>query len=145
MHLERLCLMDIHYLEGCHPKPYGNDSGPGWGIGEGTVSGERLGGTFKWSNHSSHRPDSVALPDIRGVITTVDGSEVLVCLTGRAIWRAQGDEHVAHLLLMALFESGSDGYSWLNNEVCMAEGVLDPQTSVFHLEVHRCQNEVGIG
>ena len=52
----------------------GDESGPGWGIGEGTVSGERLSGTIKWSNHPSLRSDGVALPDFRGVISTADGA-----------------------------------------------------------------------
>lgn len=52
---------DFHF-----PKPYGDESVPGWGIGEGTVSGERLSGTIQRSNHPSLRCDGVALPDFRG-------------------------------------------------------------------------------
>ena len=40
-----------NYLDFHFPKPYGDESGPGRGIGEGTVSGGRLSGTIKWSNH----------------------------------------------------------------------------------------------
>ena len=51
MRLDKLCLLEFRYLDSHFPKPYGDESGPGWDIGEGTVSGERLSGTIKWSNH----------------------------------------------------------------------------------------------
>jgi hypothetical protein len=73
MHLDKLCSIEFRYLDAHFPKPYRDESGPGWGIGEGTVAGERLSGTLKWSNHPSLRSDGVALPDFRGVISTADG------------------------------------------------------------------------
>lgn len=85
MHLDKLCSIELRYLDAHFPKPYGDESGPGWGIGEGTVSGERLSGTLKWSNHPSLRSDGVALPDFRGVISTADGAKVLVSFTGRTV------------------------------------------------------------
>lgn len=78
MHLDKLCSLEARYLDGHFPNPYGDESGPGWGIGEGTVSGERLSGTIKWSNHPSVRSDGVALPDLRALISTADGAKVLV-------------------------------------------------------------------
>ncbi len=63
-------MINIRYLDFHFPKPYRDESGPGWGLGEGTVSGERLSGTMTSSNHPSLRSDGVALPDFRGVITT---------------------------------------------------------------------------
>jgi len=50
VHLDRLCSMDLKYVGGFHmARPYGNEAGLGWGVGEGTVSGERLTGDAKWS------------------------------------------------------------------------------------------------
>src|SRR5690349_15415947 len=86
MRLDKLCSLEFRYLDFHFPKPYGDESGPGWGIGEGTVSGERLSGAIKWSNHPSLRCDGVALPDFRGVISTADGAKVLVCFTGRTVF-----------------------------------------------------------
>jgi len=45
MRLDKLCSLEFSYLDAHFPKPYGDQSGPGWGIGEGTVSGARLSGT----------------------------------------------------------------------------------------------------
>ncbi len=47
----------------------------------------------------------------------------------------------AHLL-MALFESDAEGYTRLNNEVCVAEGVADPRNPPSRLEVHLCKNDL---
>jgi hypothetical protein len=35
MHLDKLCSIEFRYLDAHFPKPYGDQSGPGWGIGEG--------------------------------------------------------------------------------------------------------------
>jgi hypothetical protein len=142
MRLERLCSIDIRYLDSHFPQPYGDPSGPGWGLGEGTVSGERLSGTMKWSNHPSMRSDGVALPDLRGVIATADGSKVVVSCTGRTVFVLRGSERVGRQLLMVLFESEDKGYTWLNSEVCVGEGVHDPQNPPSHLEVYLCKNEL---
>jgi hypothetical protein len=43
MHVDRFCGMDLKYTSDFHmARPYGNESGLGWGIGDGTVTGERL-------------------------------------------------------------------------------------------------------
>ena len=111
MHLAKLCSIEFRYLDAHFPKPYGDESGPGWGIGEGTVSGERLSGTLQWSNHPSLRSDGVALPDFRGVISTADGARVLVSFTGRTAFVPRGNETVGRQLLMALFESDDEHYA----------------------------------
>jgi hypothetical protein len=135
--LELLCSIDAHYTEGHFPKPYGNDNGLGWGLGEGTVSGAQLSGALKWSNHPSVRSDGVGSPVARGIITTVDGSEVLVEFTGRVVFVDQGGERVGRQMLMALFESDAESYTWLNNEVCFSEGKLIPgEGTDFHLQVY---------
>jgi hypothetical protein len=95
MGLDKLCSIEFRYLDAHFPKPYGDESGPGWGIGEGTVSGERLSGTIKWSNHPSPRGDGVALPDFRGVISTADGAKVMVSFTGRTAGALAGSTQAA--------------------------------------------------
>jgi len=51
MRLDPLCRMDLRYTGDFHlARPYGNEAGTGWGMGEGVVIGERLGGTAQWSS-----------------------------------------------------------------------------------------------
>lgn len=143
MRLEHLCAIDLKYVGGFHlVRPYGNESGLGWGVGEGTVTGERLNGKVQWSNHPRRRGDGTMLPNARGVITTGEGAEVLVDLSGRTVEVERGNETVGRQLLMTLFESADERYSWLNNTVCIAEGVLDTATLVIHLEVNLCGSEL---
>jgi Protein of unknown function (DUF3237) len=143
MHLERFCAMDLKYVGGFHlARPYGNESGLGWGVGEGTASGDRLSGDVHWSNHPRRRADGVMLADAGGVITTSDGAEVLFDFTGRTVWVEQEGERVGRQLLMTLFESEDDRYAWLNNTVCMAEGAINPETLVIHLEIHTCASDL---
>ena len=142
MRLDKLCSLEFSYLDAHFPKPYGDQSGPGWGIGEGTVSGARLSGTIKWSNHPSLRCDGVALPDLRGVISTADGAKVLVTFTGRTVFVPRGNETVGRQLLMALFESDDAQYAWLNSEVCIAEGIHDPQNPPSRTEIYLCTNDL---
>jgi hypothetical protein len=41
MHVDRFCSMDLEYTRDFHmARPYGNESGLGWGAGDGTVTGE---------------------------------------------------------------------------------------------------------
>lgn len=142
MRLEHLCSIDLKYVGGFHlVRPYGNESGLGWGVGDGTVTGGRLNGTVQWSNQPRRRGDGAMLPNARGVITTGEGAEVLFDLTGRTVWVERGNETVGRQLLMALFEAADERYAWLNNTVCIAEGVIDP-TLVVHFEVHLCASEL---
>lgn len=143
MQLNRLCAMDLEYTDNFHlARPYGNESGLGWGVGRGTVAGERLAGAVQWSNQPWRRGDGVMLPDVRGLITTPEGAEVFVDLTGRTVFVQQGGATVGRQLLMTLFESQDERYAWLNNEVCVAEGVIDPERLAAHFEVHVCQSDL---
>jgi hypothetical protein len=113
------------------------------GVGGGRVEGERLSGTAQWSNHPQRRGDGAMLPNARGVITTDGGAEVLFSLTGRTVWLDRDGGQVGRQLLMTLFESQDERYSWLNNTVCMAQGVIDPERLSVHLEVEICLSDPG--
>lgn len=143
MQLELLCAMDLQYSGDFHlARPYGNESGLGWGIGGGTVTGERLSGQVQWSNQPRRRGDGVMLPNVRGVISTGDGAEVFVDLTGRTVFLDVDGTTVGRQLLMTLFESEAENYAWLNNAVCMTEGAVDPVKLSAHFEVHLCRSEL---
>jgi hypothetical protein len=141
MRTEQLCVIDIRYTSTFHlVRPYGNESGLGWGIGEGTVTGERLSGSIVWSNHPSRRGDGVMLPNLRGVITTGDGAEVLCDMSGRTIFEDGADGPVGSQLLVTLLEAEDSRYAWLNHTVCLSEGVFEPARGTAHFDVHVCHN-----
>ena len=143
MRLDRLCGMDLRYTTDFHlARPYGNESGIGWGLGEGTVTGDRLTGPMHWSNQPNRRGDGSMLPNVRGVITTPDSAEVFFDLTGRTVFVDRDGETVGRQLLMTLFESEDARYSWLNNLVCMTEGAIDPVRASAHFEVFICSSDL---
>ena len=45
-------------------------------------------------------------------------------------------------LIACWFESEAEGYSWLNDTVCVAEGVIDPATMSMRLRVYSLDNEL---
>jgi Protein of unknown function (DUF3237) len=143
MRLEPLCAFDLHYTSDFHlARPYGNESGVGWGIGDGRVTGEGLTGTAQWSNQPNRRGDGSMLPDARGVITTDDGVEVLFGLTGRTVFVERDGQEVGRQLLMVLLESEDGRYAWLNHTVCVGEGVIDPVMLTMHMEVFQCVGDM---
>jgi hypothetical protein len=143
MRLNKLCSMDLSYTDGFTLiRPYDGDSGLGWGVGTGTVTGDRIRGTARWSNHPASRGDGVMLPGVRGVIETDEGAEVIFDLSGRTTWVDRDGVRTGRQLLMALFESEADDYRWLNNTVCMVEGAIDQETLVIHFEVHECLSDL---
>ncbi len=142
MRLDELCTMDLRYRGPLHlARPYGHEAGLGWGVGDGSVSGQRLAGAVQWSNHPARRGDGVMLPDGRGVITTGDGAEVLFSVTGRTVVVERDGKPVGRLLLLVLFESEHERYAWLNNTVCVGEGVIDPVTHTIRVRVFSCESE----
>ena len=77
------------------------------------------------------------LPNLRGVVSTHDGGEVIFELSGRTVWFDRDGQRVGRQLLMMLLESADDRYAWLNNTVCICEGAFDPaQRNRSHQGVH---------
>jgi hypothetical protein len=113
--------------------------GAGYGGGHGTVSGERLDGTVVWSNHPRRRSDGRMLPDVHGVVVTVDGARLLFELRGRTVFDEPGRGAQS---LIGMFESDDDAYRWLNDVVCVAEGVIRMETGAAEIHVHVAVNEL---
>jgi hypothetical protein len=142
MRLEPLCAFDLQYTSDFHlARPYGNESGTGWGVGDGRVTGPRLTGAQR-SNQATRRGDGAMLPNARGVVTTDDGAEVLFDLTGRTVFVDRDGEEVGRQLLLVLFQSEDDRYAWVNNAVCVGEGVISAETMTMHLDVFECLSEI---
>jgi len=77
------------------------------------------------------------LPNVRGVVTTVDGAEVMLDLTGRTNFDESG---LGHQSLFALFEAEHPSYGWLNDLICVGDGRIGPSLTA-HIDVFVCQME----
>jgi hypothetical protein len=140
MRLEQLCDMDLAYTtEFFLVQPYGGEEGSAYGEGDGTVTGDILKGTARWSNHPHRRSDGSMLPKTRGVIVTPDGAHVIFDLEGRTIWSEDGKTGGQNLIIT--FEAEDERYEWLNNVLCVGEGVVDAEKMRASIAVSRCVNE----
>jgi hypothetical protein len=143
MKIDPLCRMELTYTGDFHlARPYGNEAGIGWGVGEGVVTGERLSGESQWSNQPARRGDGAMLPNARGIIATPDGAEVIFDLTGRTVFIERDGQEVGRQLLTVMFESADPRYAWLNNTVCVGDGVIDPVALTVQIEVFALISEV---
>ncbi|TMF68780.1 MAG: DUF3237 domain-containing protein [Chloroflexi bacterium] len=144
MILERLCEMELAYRGPFElVKPYGGEEGSGYGEGEGTVTGERMAGQVRWVNHPRRRSDGRMLPDAGGIVQTDDGARVMFRMQGRTVFgRNPQGERKGGQLLWILFESDDERYLWLNDAVCVIEGVIDAQTMRIKFNVYACVNEL---
>ena len=137
MRLSDLCTLSLSYRGDFHlVRPYGNEAGLGWGMGGGTVTGDRLAGVMEWSNHPARRGDGAMLPNVRGLIRTPDQAEVLIEMSGRTIF---ADSATGHQLLFVTFESAEPAYGWLNDVICVGEGRIDVATAAARIEVQLCE------
>jgi hypothetical protein len=145
MRLEPLCTLEWSYEEGGRVgggyvllRPFGGDDGAGYGEGRGTVAGERLAGTCVWSNHPRRRGDGRMLPDVHGLIVTGDGADVLFELGGITVF--DGDRGGQNLI--GMFTAEDRRYAWLNDLVCVAEGVIVPARNTIDIRVYAAVNEL---
>jgi hypothetical protein len=140
MRLEPFCQMDLAYQDGfALVKPYGGEEGTGYGVGDGSVSGG-LVGTVRWANHPHRRSDGRMLPDAAGEIRTTDGDLVMFRLTGRTVFREFGGVRKGGQLLSCLFETSVERLAWLNDALCVVEGIIDDKLRL-KLAVFACVHE----
>jgi hypothetical protein len=129
MRLEPLCMFDWSYDEDVRVEApgytlvsaYSGEEGIGYGEGRGTASG-LIEGSVVWSNYPRRRSDGRMLPNVRGVISTVDGASILFELRGRTIFEGEAP---GRQNLVGWFEADHERYRWLNDVVCIAEGRID--------------------
>jgi hypothetical protein len=140
MRLEPICRMSMRYAEGTWVLPFGSAEAAGFGTGEGTVSGEVIQGRMRWANYPRRREDGVWTPNLRGVITTEDGAEILTSLHGQSILEADVDRRA--ILTRVEFLSEHDAYRWLNTTFVVAEGEIDEEREAWWIEAYACINEV---
>ena len=120
-------------------QPFGGDDGAGYGEGRGTVTGDRLAGTCVWSNHPGRRGDGRMLPNVHGLIVTDDGAEVLFRLTGITVFDNEGR---GSQNLSGTFTAEDERYAWVNDLVCVAEGVIVPAQNTIDIRVYAAINDL---
>ncbi len=118
-------------------RPYGSEEGTAYGAGDGSFTGT-LQGSARWVNHPHRRSDGVMLPDTRGVLLTTDGAAIMFSFQGRTFFEGSTGKQVLHLS----FEAEDERYRWLNQRVCVAEGIVDARTWGMRARVYACVHEL---
>jgi hypothetical protein len=146
MRLEPFCRILMRYAEGSWHRPYGSGEDSeaiGFGSGDGSVSGA-IEGDVSWANSPRRRQDGVWTPNLRGVITTADGSQLLLSIHGQSIQeRAPG--HRRAILARLELTTEAERYRWLNTCFLVGEGEIDEESEGWWLDAFVCVNEVAQG
>jgi hypothetical protein len=139
MRLEPLCKLSMQYRDASWHRPYGGDDGLGFGHGDGVVTGE-IEGSLVWANYPRRREDGVWTPNLRGMIRTADGDELLVSIHGQSVQENSSDPRRAILARVEL-TSDTQAYSWLNTCFVVGEGEIDEEREHWWLDTYVCVNE----
>jgi hypothetical protein len=124
-------------------RPYGGEEGLGFGQGDGKVSGE-LVGTVSWANYPRRREDGVWTPNLRGMIATAEGDEILVSVHGQSVEENAVGSRRAILARVEL-TTEAERWRWLNTCFLVGEGEIDEEREGWWLDVFVCVNEVAQG
>jgi hypothetical protein len=119
--------------------------------GDGHVTGERLSGTLRWTNHPRRRADGVGLPDFHGVLSTDDGADILFSFHGYnwGVTEAAGGhplqpfERRAALAALTL-AAGDDRYRWVNRVFAVIEADVAPYADPerWRVRAFECVNDL---
>jgi hypothetical protein len=147
MRLEPLCRMSMRYIDASWHRPYGPDGDHaealGFGHGDGLVTGE-VEGKLVWANYPRRRQDGVWTPNLRGMLTATDGSQLLVSVHGQSIQEDAAGNRRAILARVEL-TSEAEPYRWLNTSFIVGEGEIDEERENWWLETYVCVNEQAQG
>jgi hypothetical protein len=142
MRLVPLCRVSMRYDQSSWHRPYGTGresaEGLGFGRGEGTVEGE-INGRLDWANFPRRREDGVWTPNLRGVIRSPDGSDILISIHGQSV-EEQGGSRRAILARLELTTEAAP-YRWLNTCFIVGEGEIDEELEDWWLDAYVCVNE----
>ena len=143
MRLESFCKISMRYRQASWHRPFAAEEALGFGQGDGTVSGE-LEGTVAWANYPRRREDGVWTPNLRGVITTPAGEEVLLSIRGQSV---EEDAPGSRRAILARIElaTEAESYRWLNTAFLVGEGEIDEERENWWLDVYVCVNELAQG
>lgn len=135
----------MRYDEGTWITPFGDAESAGFGWGEGTISGGALQGRVRWANYPRKREDGVWTPNLRGVLFTEDGAEILISLHGQSVEERTSTGRRRAILARVECLSEHENYRWLNTSFVVGEGEIDEETEEWWIQTHVCVNEVGAG
>jgi Protein of unknown function (DUF3237) len=146
MRLEPLFRISMRYADAAWISPFGSAERAGFGWGEGTVTGDVLQGKVRWANFPRRREDGVWTPNLRGVIRTEDGVEILVSVHGQSV-QEETTSGVGRAILarVELLSEVGGNYSWLNTSFIVGEGEIDEDTEEWWVEAFVCINDVAQG
>ncbi|HEY7793970.1 MAG TPA: hypothetical protein VIA10_08200, partial [Gaiellaceae bacterium] len=138
------CRLSMRYAEGAWVNPFGTAERAGFGWGDGTVSGDLLRGGVRWANFPRRREDGVWTPNLRGVITTRDGGDLLVSIHGQSV---DEDTPAARRAILARIEltTEAEAFRWLNTCFVVGEREIDEERAEWWLDAYVCVNETALG
>jgi hypothetical protein len=138
--LEPLCVLELAFegtLEQVRAEGIG---GRFYGVGTGTVTGDRVSGSIRWTNHPRIRPDGTTVPEVYGAITLPGGETILIEMHGISVAIDGGPQRDTRT--SATFIAGDGGHAWLNDVFCVCEGAFDMATGRSRFAVFECVNEL---
>jgi hypothetical protein len=139
--------MSMRYTDASWHRPYGarggDEEGLGFGRGDGVVSGE-IEGKLVWANYPRRRQDGVWTPNLRGVITARDGTELPVSIHGQSVQEHSSGSQRAILARVEL-TTEADSYRWLNTCSLVGEDEIDEEREIWWLDTYVCVNEQAHG
>ena len=136
----------MRYTAGSWHRPYGEDAdseGLGFGHGDGSVTGE-IEGDLVWANYPRRRQDGVWTPNLRGVISARDGSELLISMHGQSVDEV-GEGARRAILARVELTTEAAAYRWLNTSFLVGEGEIETKRDVWWLDTYVCVGEVAAG
>lgn len=105
------------------------------GSGDGTLEGQRLHGTLRWTLFEKQGND-LCETNLTGAIATNDGAQIRFDAKGYAL-RADKDHPNKWSLASALhFDTENERYQWLNTALAVYEGEFDMNTGRHHSRVY---------
>jgi len=141
MRLEPLCRLSMRYTDAAWVRPFGGEEGAGFGSGDGSVSGDVLKGALTWANYPRRREDGVWTPNVRGLIRTDDGVEVLLSMHGQSIEEETPQGLRRAILARVELLTDHERLLWLNTTFVVAEGEIDEDTEEIWFEAYACVND----
>jgi hypothetical protein len=145
--LEALGRITMHYIDASWQRPYGARGGDeealGFGHGDGNVTGE-IEGQFLWSNFPRRRQDGVWTPNLRGMIRTRDGHDLIASIHGQSVLEETAGHRRAILARVELV-SEAEPYLWLSTCFLVGEGEIDEELEDAWIDVYVCVNEQAQG
>ena len=137
----------MSYAEGSWVRPYGDLDGAeewaGFGTGGGQVTGG-IEGTMTWANFPRRRQDGVWMPNLRGLLTTNDGSELMVAIRGQSV-EEHAPGHRRAILARIELATEAESYRWLNTSFLVGEGEIDEEREHWWWVAFVCVNEMAQG